>query len=97
MKVTLSQTLKNGNSLTVNYRPEKFLGLPATNQYARVTRLSPAFRVRVLLRETRQRNTIPEKQQVEPGTSSWSTIECVNCLVTSHLAKITLRLPCVEQ
>ena len=36
----------------VNYRPQKFLGLLAPTQYARVTRLSPAFRVRVWLRET---------------------------------------------
>ena len=44
--------LSNGNSLMVNYRPQKFLGLLAPTQYARVSRLSPAFRVRVWLRET---------------------------------------------
>ena len=44
--------LSNGNSLMVNYRPQKFLGLLAPTQYARVTTLSPAFRVRVWLRET---------------------------------------------
>ena len=36
----------------VNYRPQKFLGPLAPTQYARVTRLSPAFHVRVWLRET---------------------------------------------
>ena len=38
----------------VNYRPQKFLGLLAPTQYARVSRPSPAFRVRVWLRETTQ-------------------------------------------
>ena len=45
----------NGNSLMVNYRPQKFLGLLAPTQYvslARVTRLSRVFRVRVWLCET---------------------------------------------
>ena len=31
----------------VNYRPQEFLGLLAPTQYARTTRLSPDFRVRV--------------------------------------------------
>ena len=44
--------LSNSNSLMVNYRPQKFLGLLAPTQYARVSRPSPAFRVRVWLRET---------------------------------------------
>ena len=49
MEVTLK-----GNSFMVNYRPQKFLGLLVQTQYARVTRLSPAFCVRVWLRETNQ-------------------------------------------
>ena len=39
----------------VNYRPQKFRGLLAPTQYTSVTRLSPAFRVRVWLRETRKK------------------------------------------
>ena len=46
-----SQTLTR-NLLMVNYRPQKFRGLLAPTQYASITRLSPAFRVRVWLRET---------------------------------------------
>ena len=45
----------------VNYRPQKFLGLLAPTQYARVTRLSPAFRVRVWLytRDYVRRSLVP--------------------------------------
>ena len=55
MEVTLKpdlQKLCRSNLLMVNYRPQKFRGLLAPTQYASVTRLSPAFRVRVWLRET---------------------------------------------
>ena len=48
-------TLKPDNLLTVNYRPQKFLGLfnSTISINASVTGLSPAFRVRVWLRETK--------------------------------------------
>ena len=55
MEVTLKPDLQKpfrSNLLMVNYRPQKFRGLLAPTQYASVTRLSPAFRVRVWLRET---------------------------------------------
>ena len=55
MEVTLKpdlQKLCRSNVFMVNYRPQKFRGLLAPTQYASVTRLSPAFRVRVWLRET---------------------------------------------
>ena len=51
----------------VNYRPQKFLGLVAPTQYGRVTGLSPAFRVRVWLRETTRNETNfeqPVSQQI---------------------------------
>ena len=58
MEVTLKpdlQKLCRSNLLMVNYRPQKFRGLLAPTQYVSVTRLSPAFRVRVWLRETRKK------------------------------------------
>ena len=36
----------------VNYHTQRSLGLLAPTEYARTTRLSPVFRVRVWLRET---------------------------------------------
>ena len=51
--VQASRYSYQGNLPAVNYHPQKFLGLLAPTQYASVTRLSPAFRVRVGLRETR--------------------------------------------
>ena len=55
MEVTLKpdlQTRSCTNTIMVNYRSQKFLDLLGPTQYASVTRLSPAFRVRVWLRET---------------------------------------------
>ena len=46
------QTRSCTNPIMVNYRSQKFLDLLGPTQYASVTRLSPAFRVRVWLRET---------------------------------------------
>ena len=43
------------NPLMVNYRSQKFLDLLAPTPYANVTRLSPAFCVRVWLCETSMR------------------------------------------
>ena len=55
MEVTLKpdlQTRSCNNTIIVNYRSQKFMDLLGPTQYASVTRLSPAFRVRVWLRET---------------------------------------------
>ena len=50
MTSDIEARLSNGK---VNYRLQKFLGLLAPTQYARVTRFSLVFRVTVGLRETR--------------------------------------------
>ena len=52
MEVTLKPDLQKLCSSMVNYYPQKFRGLLAPTQYVSVTRLSPAFRVRVWLRKT---------------------------------------------
>ena len=67
MEVTLKpdlQTRSCNNIIVGNYRSQKFLDLLGPTQYASVTRLSPAFRVRVWLRETSAHQSAAAQQQI---------------------------------
>ena len=69
----------------VNYRPQKFLGLLAPTQYASVTRLSPAFRVRVWLRETIR---IAGKLRCKAADSGFKQVQIAYLAVISYLDKL---------